>query len=94
MEYSEYYSMVQNKYNWNLFFMLNGLENTPFFDWESALYDQEVFNLIQDFMEKYPNSTAANDFKIFSELLVTNGMKKTEKVSQFLEEMYNNILTN
>ncbi len=94
MEYSEYYSMVQNKYNWNLFFMLNGLENTPFFDWESALYDQEVFNLIQDFMEKYPNSTAANDFKIFSELLVANGMKKTEKVSQFLEEMYNNILTN
>jgi len=91
LDYSEYYAMVDREFTIYLYFVFNGLDNTPFFDWDSGLYDKRAFDLMQDVIEQYPESNAARYFRSFCDMLKASNMKKNKEISMYLEELYNSI---
>ncbi len=91
LDYSEYFTMVDREFTTYLYFAFNGIDNTPYFDWDTGLYDRKAFGLMQDIIEQYPEANAARYFRSFVDMLKASNMKKTEEISMFLEEMYNSI---
>jgi hypothetical protein len=81
--------MAQEKYNRYLELVFHGLDNTPSFDYHSNTFNPNLFNALQEIVNKSPTSKAASVFRPFIALLVEENMKKTEKVIHYLAKVNN-----
>ena len=83
---SEYYDRAKfNFYNY-ISLIYIGLNNTPSFDYDSGIYNKNLFNLMNEIIDQYPNSLAAEEFKEYTEILVEENFKQTDKVMKYVNE--------
>lgn len=81
----EYNNIVEYEFNSYLSLIYHGQDNTPSFDWQTKEYSRDRFDLMNEVIKTYPDSKAAIEFKVFSELLVSEGFRRTDKIDEFLE---------
>ena len=82
----EFKSVAENKLDRYLLLIYWGQENTPSFDWKTKEYNRNIFNLMNEIIENHPNSIAAKEFKIYSELLISENYTKTAKIEEYLKD--------
>jgi len=81
----EYKHLTESKFLSYLSLIYLGQENTPSFDWTTAKFNNKLFELMTGIIEKYPKSKASKEFKEYTELLVKEGFKKTEKIDDYIK---------
>jgi len=85
---TKYLEIARSEFYSNLSLIYMGLDNTPSFDWTTGKFNKNSFNYMQKVIEQFPNSKAAKEFKEFSDLLVSEGFERTEKVIEFFNEKF------
>lgn len=83
-QHLEYRNIAESEFNSYLSLIYNGQENTPSFDWQTKEFSRNIFDLMIEIIKTYPDSKAAIEFKEFTELLVSEGFKRTEKIDDYL----------
>lgn len=83
---TEFENISESEFYSYLSLIYIGQDNTPSFNWESKKFNQKYFNSMLSIIEKYPNSKAAEEFKEYTELLITENFEKTDKIDVFLED--------
>src|SRR5690554_4042964 len=82
-QHLEYRNIAESEFNSYLSLIYNGQENTPSFDWQTKEFSRSIFDLMIEIINTYPDSKAAIEFKEFTELLVSEGFKRTEKIDDY-----------
>lgn len=85
-----YKKIVNDEYRRNLQLALEGLDNTPMFDWDTQEYNPKMLEQLRYTIEKYPNSRAAHDFTEFLEILISSNYKSTNTVETYLSNKFEN----
>ncbi|MDD2475888.1 MAG: hypothetical protein PHI32_08250 [Dysgonamonadaceae bacterium] len=80
----EYQSVAESEFNNYLSLIFNGLDNTPSFEWQTKKFNKTRFNLMIKIIETHPDSKASKIFKEFTQLLVSEDFKQTDKIDEYL----------
>lgn len=75
------------RYRQNLYFLLAGLDNTPSFAFEDGKYNAYYFDDMNEWVVNQPEHPASKDFAPFLEMLKSSGMKETEEIRAYIQEV-------
>lgn len=89
-----YEKIVETEFYNNLFLLFSGQDNTPSFEWETEKFRQKYLDLMNSIVLMYPESRAAQEFKVYTSLLASENFQKTEKVDEFLNEKFKPLFSN
>lgn len=70
--------------NWMRLVLINGMDNTPAYDWESKALNEEFKNAWATVQQKYPGTKLAAKCKEISDLYASEGWKYTPKVEEWV----------
>lgn len=74
-----------NFYNY-LSMIYFGLNNTPSFDYDTGIFNKNLYENMNGIIEQYPNSIAAHNFKEYTDLLALENFKQTDKVLKYVND--------
>jgi hypothetical protein len=78
-----YSTYARNNVEYNLYFFMIGLDNTPAFSYDDGKLDKEFLEAYKYFIQKYPDVKSAGVMKEYLQLLEKAGYKQTEEVKAF-----------
>ncbi len=76
------YQTIESE-RWLRLVMVNGSDNTPVFDYENQTVSEEFKKVWALILTKYPGSKLAKDVKSISDLVASEGGKRTKKVEDW-----------
>ena len=79
-----YNSLAKTQFHKYCSLIYLGLDNTPSFDSTTKKFNPKLYELMQQIINKYPNSKAAKAFKVYSQLLEQEKFKQTKKIADYI----------
>jgi hypothetical protein len=79
------YQTVESE-RWTRHTVLLGADNTPAFEYETQTLRPEFRKVWDDVMQRYPGTQLAKEIKTFSDLIASEGGKRTKKVEDWLTD--------
>jgi len=71
---------------WTKITVINGSDNTPSYDYETKVVNEDYKKVWTDILQKYPGTQLAKDVKTISDLYASEGWKRTKKVEDFITQ--------
>jgi hypothetical protein len=82
--------VVESKYRWYLAAYMDGLPNTPAFDWHTDELDSAWRESLQNYVTDHPGTESADLVSRYMRLLEASRFKRSAAIEAFLSELWSN----
>lgn len=76
----------KNQFEFYLYHLLSGADNTPAFDWNSKIILESYLKVYNEIIQENPNTRTAHILKDYTKILKLNAYKKNDELMNFMNK--------
>jgi hypothetical protein len=77
---------AKNQYDFYLYHLLSGMDNTPSFDWETKKLSKDYKETYNSIINEFPSSTTSMILKEYLDMLGRNDFENSKEAQDFIEK--------